>query len=129
MIVLRSLCLFFGLLLVFSQGCNTASCSTTIVGERLTPSGSHKAILHLRNCGATEPYTTHISILGVDESLGDAVGNVVCLEGDWTKQVVFQWSGPSTLSVSLPREAKVYHRVDIFYTIQIKYEEEGQVDL
>jgi hypothetical protein len=56
-------------------------CGNEVVHQVYSPNGRYKVIVFERNCGATTGYTTHISVLGSNTSLGGRVGNVLGADG------------------------------------------------
>jgi hypothetical protein len=56
-------------------------CQNTVESESISPSHRWKAVVFVRNCGALDADTTHVSVLKVDELLANGPGNVFSLQG------------------------------------------------
>ncbi len=57
-----------------TPGCGDG-CGNTLLSEVPSPHGVYKAVVFERNCGATTPFSTQVSILGARERLGNEAGN------------------------------------------------------
>lgn len=79
-------------------------CSNEIVQEATAPDGRSKAVVYLRNCGATVDYTSHITILDGNHELGKRRGNVWQAGGSSAWDAIdIIWRDNSTL--------EVYHQI------------------
>jgi hypothetical protein len=73
-------------------------CSNEIVQSVASPSGSLKAVVFTRDCGATTGISTQVSILGSGRSLPNEGGNAFII-GD-IAPVVLEWKSDAALLVS-----------------------------
>ncbi|HWB85680.1 MAG TPA: hypothetical protein VG675_16165 [Bryobacteraceae bacterium] len=59
---------------VVLTGCGL--CSNQIVKEVPSPDGTKKAIIFVRDCGATTGFSTDVSVINANETLPSSAGNV-----------------------------------------------------
>lgn len=113
-------------------GCN-ALCDNTLVSKHPSPDGRFVAIVFYRNCGATTPCTTEISIVRPpDDAIpGGQHGNIfsttdpddskTSLEHNGAIEARLDWKTPQLLSIATPRLARVDKRVDRIHNTTIVY--------
>jgi len=94
--------------------CTTACldpCGNQIVNETISPDKSMRAVIFERDCGATTDFSTQISILGANERLPHAGGNVFVEDSDhgasqyWAE---VRWNSPERLIVRYPASARIF---------------------
>lgn len=119
-------------------GCSYASfCENTLVSARFSPDGQFVAVVFRRNCGATTPFTTEVSVIRAgDNAVARAEpGNVFsmthppdsseCLAHDaviyGAIETRLHWDSSKKLSISTPRGALIGRRVDRIYDVNIQY--------
>jgi len=95
-------------------------CGNTLLSEFQSPNGKWKAVVFERSCGATTGVSTQVSILPVDQDLPDGVGNICVV--DVFPKVDLRWVGNNELVVTHHGGAKLFHAVQSFEGITIKYE-------
>lgn len=78
---------FLGLL--FASGC-----ATTYAESFPSPNGRLRAVLYERNCGAMDPYITHVSILTRNEHKPDDGWVVLAVRADAADTLLGAWGGP-----------------------------------
>jgi hypothetical protein len=110
-----------------SLGCAADPCGTEILAEAASQDAQIKAVLFLRNCGATTGYVTAVSLVSPDESLGDdrqffrpaRLGNV--FRAEQAGDVVIRWQSPRELLISYSLDAKVHLQERSRGAISISY--------
>jgi hypothetical protein len=82
-VVLVAMCLAVWLWLMEKWGqFGDSLCGNRVVAEALSPNGRWKAVVFVRDCGATTSWATHVSILKPNAVLrGRDAGNVFHLDG------------------------------------------------
>ena len=73
-------------------------CENEVSQTISSPSGSLKAVVFSRNCGATTGFNTQISVLPSNETLPNDGGNTFIVDG--TVPIVVKWKTDATLQVS-----------------------------
>lgn len=73
-----------------------------------SPSGVYQAVLFQRDCGATTPYSLHVSVLACGAELPDEVGNVLIVR-DQHLTPSLHWSLPYNLMIEYPAYADISH--------------------
>jgi hypothetical protein len=107
------------------SGCHDL-CVNDVLSESLSPDGSKRAVLFLRDCGATTDFSWQISILGSKETLTNGAGNVIVLDNDHgavhEMKVEVEWKGSDNLIVSYPDRARIFHQLTMIRGVRISYE-------
>ena len=112
-------------------------CGNELVATDSLPGHRYKAIVFVRNCGATTTFGTHVSIVEQNIKLGnDEVGNILAIDAaccaDRRSRTVprnsvggplatARWIGPDTLSVSYASGTRIFRQTLIHATIQVVY--------
>jgi hypothetical protein len=96
-------------------------CENRLLDERVAPDGKLKAVVFVRNCGATTSFSTEVSILEAAASLPRNGGEVVFVATTGHglapagpgggPEVQVRWEGPSRLTVSRHAAAVVFKLV------------------
>jgi hypothetical protein len=100
-------------------------CQDTLVSKHNSPDGRFVAVVFHRNCGATTPFTTEISVTGSgDDVSGGSAGNIFSmtdppgstetLSRNGVIEVRLNWRSPQLLLISTPQRAVVGKRVNRF---------------
>ena len=116
--------------LLATQGCifDANVCENEILSSHPSPTGQHKALIFQRNCGATTPFSTQISILAVDEELPNQSGNAFSADTDGGAapsgpgggpEVKVQWSSATKLLIQHHPAARVFHAPRTVKDIQL----------
>ena len=107
-------------LLVATIACNP--CGNTVLSEVDAPTGGRRAIVFIRNCGATTAFSTQVSILPGDHRLENEAGNVLVakLAGN-DSLVAVAWKSGTSLDVSYPASAEVFKRVTAHDGVSVSY--------
>src|SRR5580700_7332928 len=113
----------FALLVLAEMGCSSF-CGDTLVSAHPSPDRRFIAVVFYRDCGATTPFTTEVSVVRAPEaaiarghagnvfSLTDPNDSNKSLERNGAIEVRLDWRSPQLLSISAPRRARVGKRVD-----------------
>jgi hypothetical protein len=79
-----------------------AQCANEEVDRTVGPEGERHAVLFERNCGATTPYTTHLSVLPVGATLPDEPGNILSVQGRADENIrAVRWTTAERLEVEI----------------------------
>ena len=74
-------------------------CSNSIVSTHNSPNNTLKVVIFERNCGATTGFSTQISLLNKNESLGNESGNLYISEG-YPEGYNAIWNNGNSLNIS-----------------------------
>lgn len=109
--------------LVYFSGSDT--CGNYIHEEYYSPNNSHKAVIFQRDCGATTGFSTQVSVIGANEALGNAAGNVYIIEGHPENVAPkISWKNEEALVIHRPiigAEFKATTKVGWFKPILVEY--------
>src|SRR5271163_1002928 len=103
-------------------GC-ASLCPDKIVAKRSSPDGHYVAVVFYRDCGATTPFTTEISIVRSDQDAvsGGNAGNIFSMTDPPDKketlgamEVRLNWISSRLLAIATTRHASVGKRVNQF---------------
>ena len=109
-------------------------CNNDVLAVQLSPTGSHKAVVFVRNCGAITPYQTHVSVLPRFVPLGPRSGNTWVADGDHGRAPVAAWGGPEvhvdwvtpdTVRLRHHPSARVFQADSVVRGIRVAYVREG----
>jgi hypothetical protein len=111
-------------------GC--VACNNRTIEELNSPNGRQKAVVFVRDCGATAWFTTEASILSRDDTISPrSKGNIMRVEDDQTAkepisregaiEVRLEWKGDALLNVSVPKKAVVDWQIARLGRIRIDY--------
>ena len=117
------------LILVAAAAIFVSSLDPLCVNEPLfslgSPNGVHQAILFQRNCGATTPYSLHVSVLPYGAELPDEAGNALIVrDQDLTPKL--HWSSPYNLVLEYPAYANISPIQDAPTGVSVQYRALGQ---
>ena len=112
-------------------GCSSL-CRDTVVSKHSSPDGRFVVVVFYRDCGATTPFTTEISVMRSGEDVsGGSAGNIFSmtdppgahetLSRNGVIEARLDWRSPQLLAISTPRRAVVGKRVQSFGDIKIEY--------
>ena len=94
-------------------------CANTIVSTHASPNNEFKVVIFERNCGATSGFSTQISLLKENESLGNESGNLYISEG-YPKGYNAIWLTENSISI-LGITGKNYKREIKYNDVTINY--------
>ena len=106
---------FASLLTIGVGACSNPLCTNEVMKTLSSPGGEHKAILFMRECGATTDFTTQVS---VDPGLFETFGNVFVADGynggtrgpwggPWAD---LEWVGPNQRLITYDQQARIFDR-------------------
>ncbi len=95
-------------------------CGNDNLVEALSPDGRHKAVAFRRSCGATTPFSTHVSILTSSRQLSNEAGNVFV--HDELPALSVRWLDDSHLHISGANPRTAFRRLEDFEGIHIRYD-------
>lgn len=108
--------LFVALFLLFINA-DWGVCDNSIVEELQNPTLTKKAVLFVRDCGATTDYSKHISILSPGKSLNHKGGNCFITDSNHGKApedslggptIHMKWISPDTLEISHHEGCRIF---------------------
>ena len=92
-------------------------CENELVGEHPSPDGQYKAVLFVRDCGATTGFSTQVSLLRSDELVKNGSGNLFIADTDHGKipsnlngglEVRIGWKGSKDICIVHHKNARVF---------------------
>ena len=119
----------FFMLVPILAGCSDG-CANRVLATQVSPDGQYSAVLFERNCGATTPFATHVSILRKGERLSGS-GNTFTADanhgaastGDWGGPwASIAWLSPSKLVVKYADGSRSFRREEEVAGVNISYE-------
>lgn len=107
-------------------------CVNKVHQSASSPDNVYRVMLFDRDCGATTGYSTHISILKINEALNDDGGNVFIADDDHGRAVrhseyksliniSVRWVDNSTVQVKYDKNARIFTEKDRVGDIRIEY--------
>ena len=108
-------------------------CGNEVVKEVVSPSGTYKAVLFERDCGATTSDSTQIAILEAGKSLPNRSGNIFSADSNHgiasvgshgTMNVAISWKSDHQLEINDPAAARVFSQMAEYHDIRIAYKTE-----
>ena len=107
-------------------------CEVESVSSSLSPSGSKKVEVFVVNCGATTDWSTHASILDVDEVVTDGSrGNVMRIDGNHGKAwpevgkgwplIVPVWKDSEMVEFNYSQDSQVFEQEENVNEVEILY--------
>ena len=107
-------------------------CENEIVEELQAPNKKFKAVIFIRDCGATTGYSTQVSILESSDQLGNHPGNTFILSDKIGNGLSFDkggakikvmWSDDHSLKVYFDKETEFTRQIEELEEINIIYEQ------
>ena len=98
----------------------TGACANTVVSERPSPDSALRVVVFERNCGATTPFSTHVSVLESGVNLPDSSGNVFAAD-QYRLETVARWSSPDTIEIRHDSRARVFKREPEIGNVRVRY--------
>jgi hypothetical protein len=102
-----------------------STCEETEYRTIPSPDGSHEAVIHERDCGATTPFNTQVSVvkrLPVAEASREPL---FVVHGEYDLPV--RWIDDATVAIGVPAGEQVYRKDTIFDGGRVVYEDGGMV--
>jgi hypothetical protein len=106
-------------------------CSNEVLQEVPSPGGQHKAVIFMRNCGATSGSNTQVSVLSKHFSFLIGGGNVFIADDDNGSApagphggpvVSARWDGSERLVISYDAGARVFRKEEKRGTVGVSYQ-------
>ena len=88
-----------------------------VIYEVISPDNKYKAVFFERNTGATDAYSYHLSIIGVNDDIDNEIGNI-CISKD---KISCTWLDMSNLKV-LTSDKQLFKKLTTYKNIIISYE-------
>ena len=104
---------------IVSTGCFKEPCANEVLDEVPSPDRNLKAVVFVRNCGATTGLSTQVSVLGIDEVIENEPGNVFIIEPDG--DVNAKWISASSLELEHPARTEVFRQMSEYRGTEITY--------
>jgi hypothetical protein len=95
-------------------------CSNDTVASVTSPSGAHKAVVFVRDCGATTGWSTQVSILRGSERLQNEGGNTLVVEGKTA--ITVSWQSASAVTLSGLSNGRLFKQERSVNGIAVTYE-------
>jgi hypothetical protein len=117
-------------LVFLNTSCTTTDnmCGNTIINQSISPDQKHRAIVFLRDCGATTRYSTQLSIIKNDDSLKNEIGNILIINDekggpipDEDSEAEVKWESNNELIVYCDSSVKTFKRENEYKGIKITY--------
>jgi hypothetical protein len=92
-------------------------CGNEVVYEVHSPNRKHKAIVFVRDCGATTDFSTHVSVVGEGQSLSNSAGNALIMDGDHGKvktgscgqlPMHVAWNSDNSVAIRYPEKSRLF---------------------
>ena len=105
-------------------------CANELLSELPSPDGTLKAVVFQRDCGATTGFSTQVSIISGDQSLGSGAANLFVADDDHGKvpagvgggpEVQVAWTSARSVRIARDREARVFLAKPAIAGISVEY--------
>ena len=131
LILIPASIILFGIIAMIIAPANFISpCENELVGEHLSPDGQYKAVLFVRDCGATTGFSTQVSLLRSDELVKNGSGNLFIADTDHGKipsgqkggpEVRIVWEGSKDIYIVHHENARVFKAEKKINGINVNY--------
>jgi len=110
----------------------TIGCDNKIVSVHTSPDGTTKAVVFVRDCGATTDFSTQVSILPINKELRNESGNTFVADSDHGKAAIGQWGGPNiavswqgkdSIILRYANQTRVFKKEENIAGVRITYSE------
>jgi hypothetical protein len=105
-------------------------CKNELIGEHPSPDGKYKAVLFVRDCGATTGFSTQVSLLRSNAQLKNGSGNLFIADTDHGKipsgqkggpEVRIVWEGSKDIYIVHHENARVFKAEKKVNGINVNY--------
>ena len=105
-------------------------CGNEVVAETYSPGKQRKATVFRRDCGATDAFTTHVSITQASDVLSNASGNVFSADANHGEApaaaeggpvVTVAWDGDDALVIRYHPAARVFQQDRQVSGVRVRY--------
>jgi len=83
-------------------------CANRVLEDIRSPNRQRRAVVFLRDCGATTGYSTQISVLPANTVLENEGGNLFVADHLGNHAVRVRWVDGDTIEIFPPRDARVF---------------------
>jgi hypothetical protein len=101
-------------------------CDNAIRSDVPSPDGAKRAVVFVRSCGATTPFSTQVSVVNRGEALPRSAGNVFVADGNHGAiadlNVIARWVSPNHLLIRYPAGARVFSKNEKANGVAVAYE-------
>lgn len=98
-------------------------CANEVFAQENSPDGKYKALVFQRDCGATTGFSTQVSVLKMQEELGDEGGNSFIVDGHPNEtHIELLWADSSNLTIKNTTHLETYRKESRVQSISINYE-------
>lgn len=107
-------------------------CGNEVIEEIKSPDKTLKAIIFIRDCGATTGYSTQLSILELEDRLGNETGNTLILSDKFGEGLSFDnggakvkavWTSENSLTIYFDNKIEFTKKEEEIKDIEISYEQ------
>ena len=120
-----------GIIAIFFAPTNLFSpCKNELVAEHRSPNGKYKAVIFVRDCGATTGFSTQVSILRSNGQLKNGKGNLFIADTDHGKipsnpkgslEVRIVWDGSKDINIFHHQNTRVFKAEKKVNGINVNY--------
>lgn len=106
-------------------------CGNRVLAEHVSPSGRHRAIVFIRDCGATTGFATHVSVIDATGSPPEEGGNIFTIDQGLSvadaeqklgPQIAVHWIDNTRLAVAHNGTGRVIRSLRAMGHVTIDYE-------
>lgn len=110
----------------------TIGCDNKIVSVHSSPDGMKKAVVFVRDCGATTDFNTQVSVLPFKKVLPSESGNTFIADSDHEKAATGHWGGPNivvswqdkdSIILRYANQSRVFKKEENIAGVRITYSE------
>ena len=107
-------------------------CGNEVVDEIKSPDKKLKAVIFIRDCGATTGYSTQLSILGLEDRLDNETGNTFILSDKFGEGLSFDnggakvkalWTSENSLTIYFDNKIEFTKQEEEIKDVRISYEQ------
>ena len=131
LILIPASIILFGIIaMIIAPAYFISPCENELVGEHPSPDGQYKAVLFVRDCGATTGFSTQVSLLRSDELVKNGSGNLFIADTDHGKipsdpkgglEVRIVWKGSKDFYIFHHESARVFKSEKKVNGINVEY--------
>jgi hypothetical protein len=101
-------------------------CGNDVRSDLESPDRSRRAIVFVRDCGATTGFSTQVSVIWKGEKFGNESGNVFVADDDHgavsEMTVRVRWEASDALVIQYPPKARIFFQTIRAHGTRIRYE-------
>lgn len=96
-------------------------CGNEEVSHSVSPDGTHKVIVFIRDCGVLGEDSTQVFLVDQNRELNHLDTGNVLVTDEWDN-VAAQWQSPNSIRVAYPQAARIMRKEDKVGNVSIEYE-------